>query len=194
MLKKLIRTLSVLIRKASYNTQELIELHGGKIGSGVFIGDDVFIDFDFCFLLEIGDGAVISAKSIIELHDSSLPNVLGNGQNRIGKIKIGTRAYIGVNSVILPGIEIGEGAIVGACSLVNRSIPARQVWGGVPADYICTVDEMAEKREINLNPRIADFDWLGEIEKQKVNYPKIKAKLIQKARVHFYESENKNFI
>ena len=50
-----------------------------------------------------------------------------------------------MNSVVLPGVEIGDGAIIGACSLVNRSIPNRQVWGGVPVAYLCTVNELARK-------------------------------------------------
>ena len=139
MLKKIIRKLQRLFYSKSYTQLELIDLHGGKIGKSVFIGQDVLIDYDYCFLLEIGDGAVISARTIIEFHDSCLPNVLGRADAKIGVVKIGARAYIGVNSVILPGAKIGNGAIVGACSLVNRYIPAAEVWGGIPARYICTV-------------------------------------------------------
>lgn len=43
---------------------------------------------------------------------------------------------IGVNSTILPGVVIGEGAIVAAGAVVNKSVPAYEVWGGVPAQKI----------------------------------------------------------
>ncbi len=44
--------------------------------------------------------------------------------------------WIGLRSIILPGIEIGRGAIVGAGSVVTKNIPPLTVWGGVPAKLI----------------------------------------------------------
>jgi acetyltransferase-like isoleucine patch superfamily enzyme len=44
--------------------------------------------------------------------------------------------WIGTHVVILPGVTIGEGAIIAAHSLVNRDIPAYEVWGGIPAKFI----------------------------------------------------------
>jgi maltose O-acetyltransferase len=93
----------------------LIKLYGGKIEKEVFIGEDVLVDYDFSFLLEIGKGSFFSAGTLIELHDSSLPNILGKGKAKIRKITLECRAYIGVNHVILPGVTIGENSIVGTC-------------------------------------------------------------------------------
>ena len=45
-------------------------------------------------------------------------------------------ATIGAGSTILPGIEIGENAMVGACSVVTKNIPAREVWVGNPAKFL----------------------------------------------------------
>lgn len=50
-----------------------------------------------------------------------------------GEVRIGKHAIIGANSVILPGVTIGEGAVVGACSLVTKSCPPWSVNLGVPA-------------------------------------------------------------
>jgi len=47
-------------------------------------------------------------------------------------IKIGKHCIIGANSVVLPGVTIGEGAVVGACSLVKRDIEPWTVNGGIP--------------------------------------------------------------
>jgi len=185
MFKKIIRRIRDLIDAKTYTIQELIKLHGGKIGNSVFIGQDVLIDYDYCFLLEINDGAVISDRSIIEFHDSCLPNVLGQADAKIGQVKIGYRSYIGVNSVILPGVTIGNGAIVGACSLVNRNIPAAEVWGGIPARYICTVKELQQKRQSSDDSGTANLSWIGELEKENINYPEFKRKFVQKVRLLF---------
>lgn len=185
MIKRLINAINAYFSSHLYTPKERIRKYGGKVGKGVFIGKDVVVDYDFAFLLEIGDGAVISARSIIELHDSCLPNVLGRGENKVGRVTIGRRAYIGVNSVVLPGVEIGDGAIIGACSLVNRSIPNGQVWGGVPVTYLCTVNELAKKRKRISEPGVANFNWIGELEKRDVDYDKIRARFIDEVHLFF---------
>jgi acetyltransferase-like isoleucine patch superfamily enzyme len=53
--------------------------------------------------------------------------------NKTGKITIRKGARIGSHTAIMPGVTVGEGAIVGACSFVNRNIPAGETWFGVPA-------------------------------------------------------------
>lgn len=103
-----------------------------------------------------------------------MPNVLGNGKLKVGRIKIGQRAYIGVNSVLLPGVQIGQQAIVGACSLVNRNIPPREVWAGIPARFISTIDALADKRQATDRWAVEYFDWIGEVEKKRVDYPSLK--------------------
>ena len=52
--------------------------------------------------------------------------------NKTGKITIRKGARIGSHTAIMPGVTVGEGAIVGACSFVNRNIPAGETWFGVP--------------------------------------------------------------
>ena len=191
MIKKVISKVQQFFYSRSYTTQDLIQIHGGKIGKGVFIGQEVLIDYDYCFLLEIGDGAVISARTIIEFHDSCLPNVLGEAKAKIGRVKIGKRSYIGVNTVILPGVKIGDSAIVGACSLVIRDIPTEEVWGGIPARYICTVNELDHKRQSSKSTDVAHLNWIGELEKEKINYPEFKKEFIQKVRLTFQTASNR---
>lgn len=166
--------------------EELVRKHGGVVGKDVFIGENVHIDLDWAFLLEIGDGAVISARTVIEMHDSSLPNVMGRGKLRVGRVRIGKRSYIGVNTVILPGVHIGDGAIVGALSLVNRDVPPRQVWAGNPARFIRTVDALVQKREAIGNSReSAGFEWMGQPEKKTVNYEYVKKAFISEVKKYF---------
>ena len=53
-----------------------------------------------------------------------------------GKVQIEDWAYIGAYSQIMPGVTIGEGAIVAAGSVVTKSVPPRTVVGGNPAHLI----------------------------------------------------------
>jgi maltose O-acetyltransferase len=184
-IKKVMTFASNILHSYLYMPEDIIIRNGGKVGNSVYIGKGVLIDYDYAFLLEIGDGAVIAARTIIELHDSSLPNVLGNGKLKVGTVKIGTRAYIGVNSVILPGVEIGPSAIVGACSLVTKNIPEMQVWAGVPARFICTVEELREKRRSTDNRNIKHFDWFDEQKKHHTDYGKVKEEFLRTVKREF---------
>lgn len=103
----------------------LYRLCGFKIGKNVFIGMKCYLD-DLCVdELEIGCNVIISYGVYFACHG---PN---QGHNRL-VIKDG--AYIGMRaSVIVPNdLEIGENAIVGAMTLVNKSIPAGKTAVGVP--------------------------------------------------------------
>ena len=51
-------------------------------------------------------------------------------------IVVGDDVWLGAGAVVLPGVEIGNGAVVGANSVVTRSIPANEIWAGVPAKKI----------------------------------------------------------
>lgn len=166
------------------NLLDKLKKNGAKISENVFIGNDCYIDTDWAFLLEIKEGAVLAARTMVILHDSCISNVKGKGKLRVGKIKIEERAYIGVNSTILCGVTIGKGSIIGANSLVNKNIPSNEVWAGVPIRYICTVDELIEKRK-NINNNIYDIDFIGEIEKKEINYKKFKFLTIKKVKYFF---------
>ncbi len=119
---------------------------GAHIGNDVFIGSDVLIDEAFAPLLTIGDGAVISSRSVIMMHDSALNNVCGLPV-KMGRVTIGEGAYVGVSSTILCGVTIGRRAIVGAGSLVTRDVPDEAVAYGCPAVVRATVDELRRKHQ-----------------------------------------------
>lgn len=51
-------------------------------------------------------------------------------------ILIGDGAWIGTHVVILAGVTIGEGAIIAAGAVVNKDVPAYEIWGGVPARFL----------------------------------------------------------
>jgi acetyltransferase-like isoleucine patch superfamily enzyme len=57
-------------------------------------------------------------------------------QVRAGPIHLRKHAVIGSGAVVLPGATLGEGAILGALSLLRGDLPAWQIWSGVPARYL----------------------------------------------------------
>lgn len=103
------------------------------------------------YLIKIGNNVAITSGCYLHTHGGAraarrkYPNF-----DVFGKIEIKDWAYIGTGSQIMPGVTIGEGALITAGSIVTHSVPDNQVWGGIPAKYICTVDEYIN-RNIKFN-------------------------------------------
>ncbi|MEM2925100.1 MAG: acyltransferase [Methanocellales archaeon] len=103
---------------------------GIKVGRNVAIGLGAMFDIFFPELIEIGDNSIIGYNSVILAHEFLIKEL------RVGEVKIGRNVLIGANVTILPGIEIGDGVIVSAMSLVNEDLPSNCFAGGVPAREI----------------------------------------------------------
>lgn len=113
----------------------LYRLCGFKIGKGTFIGMQCYLD-DMCYdLLKIGSNVIISYGVFFACH--------GRNQEHL-PITVEDNTYIGMRANIISkntnnstsGVTIGEYAVVGACSLVNKDIPARATAVGVPCRII----------------------------------------------------------
>ena len=65
--------------------------------------------------------------------------------NSSGKVCIGNNVYIATNVTLLKGVTIGDNCIIGAGSVVNKSIPANSVAVGVPCRVVSTIDEYYRK-------------------------------------------------
>ena len=99
---------------------------GMRIGAKTSIGLMAMVDIFLPELIAIGEDSIIGYNCTILTHEY-LPR-----EYRIGPVEIGSGVLIGANTTILPGVKIGDNAMVAACSLVNRDIPANSVVGGVP--------------------------------------------------------------
>lgn len=64
-----------------------------------------------------------------------------------GRVVIGDWVYIGTNSLIMPGVTIGNNVLVAAGSVVTKSVPDRMVVAGNPARIICTIEEYYERNK-----------------------------------------------
>jgi len=84
--------------------------------------------------ISLGDNVFISDNST--LRDSDNHWITGGSGINSAPISIGNNVWIGINVTILKGVTIGDGAIVAANSLVNKSVPPSTLVGGVPAKVI----------------------------------------------------------
>ena len=76
-------------------------------------------------------------------HDASLGIFVQ--KYKVGKVIIHGRVFIGMDTIIMPGVEIGPNAIIGANSVVTNSIPPNSVAAGFPARIICSLEEYISK-------------------------------------------------
>ena len=113
-------------------------------GKNITIGKDVFINSGCHFQdqggIEIGDGALIGHNVVLATINHDL-NPKENRKNHYAAIKIGAHVGIGSNATILPGVTIGDYAVVAAGAVVTRDVPAMTVVGGVPARVLKTIQE-----------------------------------------------------
>ena len=109
----------------------------GEIGTGTEIGHNVVIGNDtrigaMCFIPEgvtIEENVFIAPKVTFS-NDKYPPSK----REHWGEILVKKNASLGMGSIILPGVTIGEGALVGAGSVVTKDVPRNEKWFGSPAE------------------------------------------------------------
>jgi acetyltransferase-like isoleucine patch superfamily enzyme len=127
----------------------IFDREGGsvRIGERTFIGASTFVCAEH---IEVGDDALISWGCTIVDHNShalawkdrsrDVENWYEGRKDwtpvERGAVRIGNRAWIGFNAIVLKGVTIGEGAIIGAGSVVTRDVPAFSIAAGNPARVI----------------------------------------------------------
>lgn len=128
---------------------------------GVKVGDNCLIyrSVEFSsepYLITIGNNVQVTKGVAIHTHGG------GHAARRVipnfdvfGKVEIKDWAYIGAHAQIMPGVTIGEGAIIAAGSIVTKSVPDRMVVGGNPARLVCSVDDYIERNIMyNVNTKM----------------------------------------
>lgn len=84
----------------------------------------------------VGDNCNFANNLVIVDHDHNFnENGVYDGLNT-DPIKIGKNVWCGANVTILKGVTIGDGAIIAAGAVVNKNVPAYEVWAGVPAKFV----------------------------------------------------------
>lgn len=139
-----------------------LKSQGALIGKNVQIvdGNRFYYEPWFANLIEIADEVIISAGVRFVNHDSSYANVEGNLPTKFGKIVIKKNAYIGVNSIILPGVTIGQSSIIGAGSVVNKDIPDFVVAAGNPVQVLFSIEDGIKKYKNRLMKKNDSFFFI----------------------------------
>lgn len=132
----------------------LLRRMGCKVGKDVFIGDHVIVDLSHADLITLDDHAHIASGTRLLCHQRDLSNYyIGDDYAKLGyrlaPIHMKKGSLVGMESFVMPGVTIGEGAIVGAGSLVSKSIPDWTVAVGRPAKVVRQIPsrEMAQIQE-----------------------------------------------
>lgn len=102
------------------------------------------------YLCKIGNKVTINDGVRFVTHNGGLRVVRElssdfNDLDQFAPICIGDNVVFGINCVIMPGVNIGSNVIVGAFTLVNKSVPDNSVVAGIPARVICSLDEWMQK-------------------------------------------------
>lgn len=113
-------------------------------GKNITIGKNVFINSGCHFQdqggIEIGDSTLIGHNVVLATINHDL-NPKEDRKNHYAPIKIGAHVWIGSNATVLPGVTIGDYAVVAAGAVVTKDVPAMTVVGGVPAKVIKTIQD-----------------------------------------------------
>jgi acetyltransferase-like isoleucine patch superfamily enzyme len=107
---------------------------GIKIGRNTMISMGAKLDLRRGYT-EIGDNCLITHGCYILSHDGAA-KMIDPGDNGEGRVVIGNNVFIGVNSVILPNVTIGDNAVVAAGAVVTRDVAPATVVAGNPAREI----------------------------------------------------------
>ncbi|MBZ4189100.1 sugar O-acetyltransferase [Niabella beijingensis] len=115
-------------------------------GINIVIGDNVFFNFN-CTILDtmlvtIGDHCMFgpAVQIYTPLHPMKAAE-RNSGREYAQPVVIGNNVWVGGNATILPGVHIGDNCVIGAGSVVTRSIPANSFAAGNPARVIKVIDQ-----------------------------------------------------
>lgn len=120
-------------------------------GTPRYISPRAVIDGTDLSLIHLGDGSVISSGVRLLTHDFSIDRVAREddlGEEEVvltGSIWVGKRCFVGAGSILMPGSHLGDGAIVGAGSVVRGRVPDNAIVMGNPAMVVSDTDKFLEK-------------------------------------------------
>lgn len=100
------------------------------------------------FLLTIGDDVTVTSGVKFITHDGStclVKDEQGKRYQRFAPIQVGSHVFIGVNTIVMPGVKIGSNVVIGAGSVVTKDIPDNAVAIGVPAKVVSSFADYQAK-------------------------------------------------
>ena len=146
---RVVKPMRIINRRKIFIGNDVIILNGARMetwdNGEIHIGDGTSIE-QGCHIiatdtLTIGKDCMLSAwiyiadcnhiyNSDMKLRDAGLKTM---------KTRVGNNVFIGIGAKIMPGVTIGDHAVIGANAVVTHDIPGYQIWGGVPAKFISEI-------------------------------------------------------
>lgn len=139
---------------------------GVRVGDGCrFIGVTIETFGTEPYLIQIGNHVTLTANVRFINHDGGVWVLRDKCPDAdiIAPIVIGDNTFIGMSTLIMPGVTIGDNCVIGAGSVVTRDIPSGHVAVGVPARCIKTIAEYEEK----VRQQALHIRSLGQSEKRE---------------------------
>lgn len=119
------------------------------------------------YLITLGNNVTVTHGVQFITHDGSTALVLDDLNRRYYRYKnisIGDNVFIGVNSIILPGVNIGNNIIIGAGSIITKNLDSGYIYAGNPVKKICTFVEYSNK----IRETCVRIDKIYENKKEKI--------------------------
>jgi acetyltransferase-like isoleucine patch superfamily enzyme len=115
------------------------------------------------FLIEIGDNTLVSFDVLFLTHDGGhwVTEAEFPTANRFGRIKVGSRVFIGARAILMPGVTIGDNVVIGAGSIVTKDLPSGVVAAGVPTRVLSRIEDYNAKVKAESLPLPPEFFPLG---------------------------------
>ncbi len=145
-------------------------LRGVRIGKNVHIVQGCFLEESRPWLISIEDGVMISAGVTIVTHDVVYHHMDASVPFRFGAVTLRNGCILGPRSVILPGVTVGEGALVGAGAIVVKNVPPHTVVAAAPATHLMSLEEGLERARL----RIAEYREFDRATKYPWRYAKLR--------------------
>ncbi|WP_350289499.1 acyltransferase [uncultured Croceitalea sp.] len=134
-----------------------------NIGEYCFINDGTY--WSAKGGIEIGSNVIFGPQTVIWTynHDYSGTHLPYGGDDILKKVTIGDNVWIGMKSIIMPGVNIGEGTIIGAGSVVTKNTSPGSIVGGNPAKIIGVRDmdkyEMKKLQQLFYQKKMFNFRY-----------------------------------
>ena len=115
------------------------------------------------YLISVGDHVRITKNVQFITHDGGVwvlrekydcPDI-----DLFGRITVGNNVHIGFNTIIMPGVTIGDNCVIATGAVVTKNVPSGEIWGGIPAHFIEKTETYFEKNKNRfLNTKSLDSD------------------------------------
>lgn len=112
-----------------------------KVGEQTAFALMVMVDLMFPERISVGKNSIIGYHTTVLTHEYLID------EYRLGNVVIGNEVMIGANSTILPGVTIGDRAVISAGTVVHKDVEAGTFVGGNPMRTIYTAEEMSKRKK-----------------------------------------------